>query len=235
MTVFEKLLIVQESDTSADQLRHRLEHLPESDALNALVDERVAGEAERAATRDARDAVSKLQKRLEDETATIEAKAEHVDQQMVGITSPKEAEALQHELVGMRARQAEHEDLVIEQMEGAEALDSKLAELSALQDTIELKITAATAELEAATEAVNAELSEIEVGRAEQVGEIPPELLELYETMRSQMGGVAVARLTGDLCEGCHLRMPAVDLDVIRHAPVDDVSHCPECNRILVR
>ncbi|MBV8462123.1 MAG: hypothetical protein JO368_02430, partial [Acidimicrobiales bacterium] len=36
-------------------------------------------------------------------------------------------------------------------------------------------------------------------------------------------------------CDACHLTLPAVDLDRIRHLPPEEVATCPECDRILVR
>jgi predicted nucleic acid-binding Zn-ribbon protein len=43
-----------------------------------------------------------------------------------------------------------------------------------------------------------------------------------------------VARLAGARCGGCHLTLPATELDGIRRAPPDTVSRCEQCNRILV-
>ena len=62
-----------------------------------------------------------------------------------------------------------------------------------------------------------------------------PELLATYEPLRTSLGGVAVARLHGARCEGCHLEIPSAELEELRRAPADQAVHCPECLRILVR
>src|SRR6478752_1862405 len=107
MSAFDDLLEVQQLDTTIDQLRHRLSTLPErarvSTAERAIVD--VA--ARRTGAESRRADVRREQKRHEDEVATVEAKVTQVDRQLYGgtITSPKELEALQHELDTLRQRQ----------------------------------------------------------------------------------------------------------------------------------
>ena len=64
---------------------------------------------------------------------------------------------------------------------------------------------------------------------------MPDELWPEYDALRSQLGGVAVARLAGATCQGCHLALSAVEVDRIRKLPVDEPVHCEECGRLLVR
>jgi predicted nucleic acid-binding Zn-ribbon protein len=46
---------------------------------------------------------------------------------------------------------------------------------------------------------------------------------------------VAIARLAHNRCEGCHLTLASVELDRIRHLDPEELVHCQECGRILVR
>jgi predicted nucleic acid-binding Zn-ribbon protein len=181
--------------------------------------------------------VRREQRRHEDEVATTEAKAEQVNGQLYGgaITSPKELEALQHELDGLHARQRDLEDLVIEQMELAEPIDEELEALSARAEATELERTAAQAELDAGLAALDAELAEVSATRERLAKDVPDDLLAGYESIRSRSGGIGAAHLSGNRCEGCHLAIPSADLDAIRHAPADAMVTCPECGRILVR
>jgi uncharacterized protein len=66
-------------------------------------------------------------------------------------------------------------------------------------------------------------------------GEVPQDLLDLYERMRQQHGGVGAAALHRGRCEGCHLSLNSGDLNQIRTAAPDEVVRCEECRRILVR
>jgi hypothetical protein len=44
-----------------------------------------------------------------------------------------------------------------------------------------------------------------------------------------------VARLVGNHCDGCHLTLPSMELDRIRHLAEREVVTCDQCGRILVR
>jgi hypothetical protein len=70
--------------------------------------------------------------------------------------------------------------------------------------------------------------------RTELVSGLPDDLVQRYEKLRSRMGGVGAARLVGDHCDGCHLVLSSVEIERIRRLPPDQLTTCPECDRILV-
>ena len=82
---------------------------------------------------------------------------------------------------------------------------------------------------------IDAELDRVLAERAEMVGGLDPAVIERYEQLRHDLGGIAVARLVTGHCGGCHLALSAVELDHIRHEPPDALVLCGECGRILVR
>jgi predicted nucleic acid-binding Zn-ribbon protein len=237
MGALEDLLEVQSLDTSADQLTHRRAHLPERDQLTtterALLDLAKAHEE----LQGQRDQLGREQKRYEDEAASVEAKAEHENTTLYSgkVTAAKELQALQDEIAALHRRQTDLEDHVLELMEQIEPVDTALAgqddERSRL-DGLAIALTATIAEAE--TE-IDAELATVVEARAKAAAGIPPELLEEYERLRRAYGGIGVARLIGNRCDGCHLTLPAMEVDRIRHAPPDTPEHCSECDRILVR
>ena len=56
-----------------------------------------------------------------------------------------------------------------------------------------------------------------------------------YESLRADLGGVAVARLIGSTCDGCHLDLSAVAFDRVKKLPDDAVVTCDQCGRLLIR
>lgn len=237
MTDLERLLELQAHDTTLDQLRHRRATLPERAELAAIAARRVEVEAGVAEPRAERSELARRQGRLEDEVAGVEEKVAAVDRQLYGgaITSPKEAQALQADLESLKKRQSTLEDEVLELMEAAEPLDEhlrsaddELAALAADHDRV-------TGVLAAAEAAVDVDIDEHLAGREALVADVPAELVATYEAMRPQFGGVAVARLQGATCQGCHLTLAAGEVDQLRREPPEALVHCPECARILVR
>ena len=54
-------------------------------------------------------------------------------------------------------------------------------------------------------------------------------------TLRKRSGGIAIARLVGGSCGGCHLSLSAVEVDRIKKLPPEAPAHCEECGRLLAR
>ena len=234
---FEDLLAVQEVDSRVDRLRHRLAGLPEQAEQSKVQAELDAVLARIADADGRRDVVRREQKRVEDEVATVEARIAHVDGQLYGsgITSPKEAADLQADEDSLKRRQRDLEDLVIEQMELAEPIDAELDALATERTEVEARLAQATDALQAVAGEVTSELEAALASRAAAVAAVPDDLMVTYEQRRKQLGGIAVARLVGNRCDGCHLAIPSAELEGLRRAPADEVVLCPECTRMLVR
>jgi predicted nucleic acid-binding Zn-ribbon protein len=87
---------------------------------------------------------------------------------------------------------------------------------------------AAFADIDAAATRRGAERSEI-------AGELPADLVTLYDKIRATSGGVGAAMLRHRRCEGCHLELAGSELNAVRVAAPDAVVRCENCRRILVR
>lgn len=237
MTALSDLLELQSCDTTIDQLRHRHRTLAERARLEQLATARhdvLAGAAE---VRERRDELAREQRRLEDEVATVEGKATTVDRQLYagGVTSPKEAQALQAELESLGRRQRDLEDQILEVMEALEPLDADLSRVDAEVEVLDTEAATQDKALADAEAAIDAELARVRAERGALAGRVPDDLLATYENLRPGLDGVAVARLDGTTCQGCHLGLAATEVDRIRHEPPDAMVNCPECGRILVR
>jgi predicted nucleic acid-binding Zn-ribbon protein len=82
---------------------------------------------------------------------------------------------------------------------------------------------------------VNGEIAEFEAQRDAAREVVAPDHLAIYDKLRPRLAGVAVARLVGTHCDGCHLTLPATELDRLRHEPPDALVYCDQCGRVLVR
>lgn len=236
MTGFDALLRLQDLDTTLDQLRHRHETLPE----RAQVTDRAAASAalqrQLAEVQEQRDGLARDQKRIEDEVATVEAKATEVNATLYSgtVKAPKELQALQDDFDSLKRRQTTLEDQVIEVMEAVEPVDARLDELTQAHAAAVVAGTAADAALVTAEADVLAEIDRVQAERDAAVADVPDGLLAEYERLRPQFGGIAVARLVGSNCQGCHLSLSAMALDQVRNLPPDALAHCDECGRMLV-
>jgi predicted nucleic acid-binding Zn-ribbon protein len=233
----EVLLDLQAHDTRLDQLRHQRETLPPRARISALEAELAGLAATSAEVQGARDDVAREQKRIEDEVATIEAKAAEVNGTLYGgtVTSPRALQDLQADLESLQRRQRQLEDMVIEQMEAAEPLDERLAVLQADQSARAAELEEARRDLTAQEAEVDVQVDAVQGERDGLVAGVDPALLTEYETLRRQFGGVGVARLEGGRCLGCQLQLSAVERDRIKGLDPGALVHCEECGRLLVR
>jgi predicted nucleic acid-binding Zn-ribbon protein len=219
------LIALQDIDTALDQLRHRRAHLPEGVELAAIDDERAQLRRAAREAAAARDEIAGQQARAEADLAATEGRVEAVSRRLYGgtVAAARELQALAADVESLKARASVLEDQVLELMEtrqGLEALDAR-------------RQTAAAA-LATAEAAVDGDLARLAARRAEAARAVPADLQAVYDQLRSRLGGVAVARLIGNHCDGCHLTLPAMELDRIRHLPAGELVTCEQCSRILV-
>lgn len=237
MSRWESLLAVQAHDTRADQLARRLDTLPERAQL-VTVSQQVAEVDGRLATVDVRRGeLSRSQQRLEDEIASLTERANQAEKQLYSgsVSNPRELQALQDDIASIRRRISQIEDDELEIMELSEPVDAQRAELEAERERLTAETDRLTGALAAAEAEIAEELSAVKAERDEAASGVPDELWAEYDLLRSQLGGIAVARLVGTTCQGCHLQLSAVEVDRIRKLGVDEIVHCEECGRLLVR
>jgi len=236
MSDLERLLELQDNDTATDRARHRRSTLPELAAIAALDAREAELRAAISGPTEERTALAREQKRLEDEIATFGDKITGVRRRLYdeGLTSPKEAQALQADLESLERHQRSLEDEVLELMERAEPLDAQIAEVDAAIAALTSEREEQRAALAVAQAQIDAEMEALAAARDPLVAPIPSALLAEYERIRNGAGGVGVARLNGATCTGCHLGLAAAEVDAIRRAPLDAFNHCPDCGRLLV-
>ncbi|HEX6383688.1 MAG TPA: C4-type zinc ribbon domain-containing protein, partial [Anaerolineae bacterium] len=66
--------------------------------------------------------------------------------------------------------------------------------------------------------------------RQKQVALIAPDLLAEYEQLSQRRGGIAVAALRGNECQGCRLTVSA---NKVKDAAEGKLVYCGSCGRIL--
>jgi hypothetical protein len=230
------LLELQGVDTALAQLAHRRAHLPELAELDRLARQLSAAEDRRARAAAEVHDLDRDIARLERDVDQVRVRKDKDSARLAAGTGPaRELEALQHELESLNRRQRELEDAELVLMERREQSGSVLTGI-----TTELAATQAKrAETEAHRDAALAEIAAQEATHIEArkplVGQLPPDLVVLYERLRDDLGGMGAALLRSGRCGGCRLEVSGSELARIKAAAPDQVVRCDECRRILVR
>lgn len=228
------LLELQRLDTQADQLRHRRSRLPEREASDAaaVALARVTQRGEELRRRD--EELNEAITSLEHESEQITTHRARLEAQLKTVIAPREAEALMHEIEGLKQRRDELDERELECMEEQSTNADELSELATSTPDLQAAADAASSTLGAAEAAVDEELSAGATSRDEIAGRLDAGVLADYERRRQHFGGIGVARLEGRQCTGCNLDLSPAELDQVRATPSGEWTDCPECGRMLV-
>ena len=230
-----RLLDLVDLDTRVNQLAHQLRTLPEQIDIDRMEAQRPA--LEEAVVRTGTE-VSDLQREVSRAEAAVQLVRDRAarDRQRLdaGTGSPKDLQALQHELESLARRQGVLEDEELEVMERVETAETAEREARQAYEEHAARLAELSAVRDEKAAAIQAEKDQVEGGRGALTAELPGDLLALYERLRAQLGSGA-APLQHRRCGGCRLDINAVDMGRIRAAAEDEVLRCEECGRILVR
>jgi len=228
----EDLLELQQVDSEIDRLLDRRGSLPELDEY------RSADEDVKVLTARIDEAEARLREldlgsdKASGELGLAETKLEAEERRLyAGGLSARDAEHLRNEVEMLRRRISEREDETLALMEEREQVQK-------VCETLEAERAAATGHktrLEAAIRkewgAIDAEVARLDAKKSEIVPRIDPDLLEMYDTLRPQKEGVAVAVFADRVCSGCHLTHSAAEeVQVMKLSP----PRCSHCRRIVV-
>lgn len=235
MSDLERLHELQLADSALDHMAYRRAHLEERVAFTAAHERTLADRKALAANVARRDDLDRQYAALEATGREIDAKVTRLEGQMRNVVVTREAEAIQREIATLRAERdaADEQGLVLlDESESLSADASKLGERIAEAEAAE---AASAAQLAVADAVLDAEAAELSERRTQLAGSLPEALVSLYETRRPSFKGVAVAKLQGTRCTGCHLDLSRVEIEALRAVPADELPECPQCARILVR
>jgi predicted nucleic acid-binding Zn-ribbon protein len=234
MRGLDRILELQELDTAIDRLDHRRELLEAGEELSAIRKEMEEADARLGEIRLASDAVASESRRLEHEIETMNLKLEAEQKRMYdgSIANPKELEALQHEIASLKERRTRAEDDLLEQMVRKEDLDARGDEADKDANAARARAEDAGGDAVKELDQVGVDLAARHAEREAVVPAFDEELLELYDELRRSKHGVGAAAIVDGVCQACHEKLSAVELDRLQRT--EGVKRCEYCRRIVV-
>ncbi|HVE75946.1 MAG TPA: C4-type zinc ribbon domain-containing protein [Actinomycetota bacterium] len=228
------LLEVQKLDSIIDRLEHRKKHLPEQLELDRLQEELGTLERSVAEQQTLVDDAANRQKRLDTDIETLSLKIKGEEARLYDgkVSSPRELSGLQAEIESLKKRKGVLEDSDLEIMEEREAAENQLQSVEEAAAGLKSQMEEAIKARDLAVVEIDSELGTTRAGREEWQAKIDVELLAFYDDVRSSKGGVGAAALVDGTCQGCHMKLPAQEVQRIRSA--EGIIRCDDCRRILV-
>lgn len=231
------LLEVQDHDTAVDQLRHRKATMPERAELHQIETRLLVVRELTSKLTTERDEHSGRQAALEEQIESGRSRRADLEKRMYGgqVFAARDLQAMDDEIKHLARHVSDLEDREIEVMEALEPLEAELSSAEEEGSTLEQRRSELREKIAAAEVGLDGQIAEQLEARSAAAAGVPSELLSAYEKLRTKFGGTGAARLVGSSCGGCHLTLPAMEVDRIRKLPPDAVITCDQCGRILVR
>nr|BFE75527.1 C4-type zinc ribbon domain-containing protein [Actinoplanes digitatis] len=229
-----RLLDLQAIDTSLAQLAHRRKSLPELAEIDKISRELSAMEDERVRAQVAVDDLDRDIARFEKDIEQVRTRKDRDKARLEAGGALREIEGLQHELATLDRRQSELEDAELELMEQREGAEQTLNEVKKrLAEAGERRADGRVGRDEAYADIAKEQEFKTQ-SRAPLASDLPPDLLALYDKIRTD-SGLGAALVRSGRCGGCRIELYGADLARVKSAPADEVVRCEECRRIMVR
>jgi hypothetical protein len=228
------LLDLQAFDTKISQLEHRAKKLPQHVGLTELQQHRDKLQLTLLEERGIKEDIELELSRIDSDVKVVDARIARDSARLDATSSAKDAAAFEHELIALRTRLSNLEDIelaVMERLENQQKVVDNLIEQGN-------NLTAETSELEAsrdeALREIEAELGTIRAGRAALQSTLPEDLLALYERQRSRYG-TGASLLRGGVSQASGVKLLENEMQEIRAAAPEAVIMCASSEAILVR
>lgn len=225
-----KLYRLQQLDSQLDQNNARLFEIEK-----ALSDRRELQQAEKqfAAATEALNEASAAVRRSEEDVKAQRIKIEQNEAALYGgkVRNPKELQDLQNEGAALKRYLGVLEDRQLEKMIAQEEAQEELAQAAQHLEQERARSEATGKELYQEKAVLEEEVKRLQAERQAAASSTTREELDLYNQLRQQRRGIAVARVTDTYCSACGSTLSAALLHAARLP--NQIARCDTCGRIL--
>jgi predicted nucleic acid-binding Zn-ribbon protein len=225
----ERLVRLQEIETSAAQARKRIEEAPgEIAALDAKLtasrDAVTAAKKALAANQDAR-------RNHDRDLIAAQQRLSKYKEQLMEVKTNAEYHAMQHQIAAATGEVGKIEEQVLVNMLEADDLNARLKAAETALKADEAAVAKERAAIQAEAAEKERVLASSEQERHALVREMSAGDLEMFERILKARQGIAVAPAVNGHCSICHVRLrPQVYNTILKN---DAIVHCDHCQRIL--
>lgn len=229
-----KLADYQELDLAVARLKKEVERRFEESPLKELKSELDSVEKELSARESQLEEERLKQKKAEGELELLEEKIKREQKKLYSgaIKNLKELTSIDQEVESLKHYLDEGETkllIIIEQVdEVAKEVDRFRKKVNNLKNQIaeeEKALEEFKSEKENQIEELSGKMKSLEPA-------VGSGLLKIYQKLKRDMSGVVLVRLSEGACQGCHMELPAEEVDKMVNQS-DKLWHCPHCRRLL--
>lgn len=230
-----RLLDLANVDAELNRITHRRKTLPEAQEVEQLESERIASRDSAVTIEINLEDLARDIRKLEGEVEAVQLREKrNNDRMQAGGIPSKQLSELEHEVASLLRRRGNLEDELLEVLEQREAVVADHEHAGAKVDAIDEKLIDSRRHRDDAVADLNTAEERCKAQRVGLLGDLPADLVAMYEKQRSQ-SGIGAALLQARRCGGCRIEVDRAEMERINLAPADEIIRCEQCGTILVR
>ena len=219
----------QQLDSEIHHAHVRLEEIPSERAqLKSEL------ELEKAHLNELEKSLKEIQMKLKEkelELGQIEMQIKKLDGQLSQVKTNKEYGALQQEIASLKADNSLLEEGIIHILDEVDAAKEETRKEKEKLVTITKSFQDRDNEMAGQEKNLQGRLADLKKEREGSVGQLPPELGELYNRIAVKKQGLALAAVNGEVCAACQMKLRPQLINEIRLG--EQIIVCENCSRIL--
>ena len=223
------LLALQRLDDTLLDMERRLHDIPDQiQTLEKTFEEETQRlEEEKKRLKEAALRQRSLDKQLEEGAEQLRKK----EGRKVEVKTNEEYWALLKEINFVKEANSKIEDEILMLLEQIEGLEKSIKAKEKQLQLRERELRAEKERLAKDVEDIDRKYQETRELRQRLCSEVPKDMLAVYEKIRTQRARQAVVVVHGEVCPGCHMRIPPQTINEV--LLTGEIRQCPYCRRIL--
>ncbi len=226
------LYAVQQIDTLIQRAKRTQANLENGTAATA------AAEAANAAAAGKKIALHQVAGDLKDnelKLATVETKRKSYQQKLYqgSVTNAKELANIEKEIEALGRQQSDLDGRILLLMDETEQAQAASGVAEAAAHTAEGHRTEVIAAYRSRYESLGLEISDLTQRRASAAAAVEDKAaLKRYDDIRARTAGVGIAKIEGDTCGGCHMKLSSTLIKTVKEKT--QIQTCENCGRLLL-
>jgi predicted nucleic acid-binding Zn-ribbon protein len=223
------LVELQKLDSTIISLSRSIKAIPNK--ISSMEKPLKEAQANLRARKQGLEAAEKKKRDKEREVEEIDEKVEKMKARTADIKDNKAYQAHLKEIEKAEKTRFAREDEILELMESLDQEGGKVKEAEGALEGENRKVEELKAALDAEVGEGEKELSALKGKRTAMVDSLEKEIYDKYMSLLTNLGGLAVTKVEGEVCTGCNMHiMPQLYVEIKKN---ETIITCPQCNRIL--
>ncbi|MEJ2473115.1 MAG: C4-type zinc ribbon domain-containing protein [Desulfobacterales bacterium] len=153
------------------------------------------------------------------------------EEKLRSVKTNKEYQSSLKEIDDLKRSLSAVEDRMIAHLDEMDQVEASVATKENEVKLLSREIEAEKEKIRKSAFSAQEQLDRLNDERAKIIAVIDPELLKVYETVKQNSGGVAIAVVKNAVCLGCHVNLPPQMFHDLLH--FDKLLVCPHCERLI--